>query len=85
MSAIISLWPRRLRNQATEIVHTEYSDTHKFEIDADGILTISLDERLLDELASIPEFVERSRDRRASISLNAHGIRVLKRLLDSIE
>jgi hypothetical protein len=85
MNAIISLWPRRFRNQATEIVHTEYSETHRFEIDADGILTISLDEHLLDELASIPEFVERSRDRAGAISLNAHGIRVLKRFLDSIE
>jgi hypothetical protein len=85
MSAIIHLWPRRETNQAVEIVHTEYSDTHCFELTADGVLTISLDEQLLEELADIPEFIERTRDSTGTIALNAHGIRVLKRFLDSIE
>jgi hypothetical protein len=85
MNAIISLWPRRFRDQAIEIVHTEYSDVHRIELTSDGVLTISLDEALLEEIEDIPEFIERTRDQRGTIALNAHGIRVLKRFLNEIE
>lgn len=85
MTAIISLWPRRFRNQAVEITHTEYSDTHRFEYTADDILLISLDEELLKELEHVPEFIQRTRHLQGVIPLNKHNIKVLKRMLNELD
>lgn len=75
-----SPWP--VRTHAVRVIHSEYSDVLRFDVTEDGVLTISVDERLVNELEEVPAFVQALLEQGASISLNAHNQHVLRRLLN---
>lgn len=84
IKTVASPWPARQPQQAIVVTHVEYSDVFRFDITADGVLDISIDEQLVAELDEIPEFVQVLLKQKASISLNEHNQGVLRRLLSEL-
>lgn len=82
---IASHWPAREAHKAVRVTHIEYSDVFRFDYTEDGVLSISIDERLVAELDEIPPFVQALLEQKASVSLNAHNQTVLRRLLSEVK